>query len=286
MVKLADPTSKIDPLKKTFIKIISKANELIEQGSNSVTELSEARVNLGFINEQIETALGDVKDSHLKILEQLGENQNSINKKIIKLAEKEISLYKMQEQQEEALLPPRKTNKVSDIKKQFSDLLSDIQNLPKKADQIKILAAFEEQSGQLKEEIDSPVPPLPEPDPSGKSYPLYKAALEKDPDLHPYKFLKNSDWAQYLPHFGNKALKGVPYLFQDQLDKLDPLLGSTLKSRRVGIESMTGEMFNEIIPPKSVRRTYEIEKIRRKKQKAQETQKVVWVAQKRGSTIF
>lgn len=87
-------------------------------------------------------------------------------------------------------------------------------------------------------------PPLPEPDPTGGSYELYK------PGTDPYKHLKDV-WKPWLKHFSPELLRD--YLYQDQLRRRDERLFNALYARRRGINRDHKVLFKELLKPRSAR---------------------------------
>lgn len=87
-------------------------------------------------------------------------------------------------------------------------------------------------------------PPLPESDPTGNTYDLFK--LGDDPYQHLEKV-----WGGWLKHFSPELPRD--YLYQDQLRRRDSLLFDTLYAKRKGIKRDYRIEFNELLKPKSAR---------------------------------
>lgn len=93
-----------------------------------------------------------------------------------------------------------------------------------------------------------PVPPLPSPDPSGKSYPLYQKRTNALEHLREH-------WGQWLKYFTPSLERD--YLHQDELRKLDNALVTAVHNQ--GKKNKL--KLKDIIPPKKVRIDSELKEL-------------------------
>lgn len=140
------------------------------------------------------------------------------------------------------------------IRKRFNKLVTLVESLPN----IRILPdderylAIHDILGDLQNsfKIANEPPILFKPDLSGDSYDLYPGVRV----VKPYIWLKEH-WGKWLKHFNKELNQKLPYdfLYQDELNKLDPKLLKALKNQSYNIKKEYGFSTPEIIPPKKIR---------------------------------
>jgi len=139
-------------------------------------------------------------------------------------------------------------------------LFEEISNFSKEENPTLLLQHLEDKARLAREQLELPVPPLPEPDSTGKSYKLYQKRT--DPLQHIEEV-----WGQWLKYFNPSINRD--YLHQDELAKRDPNLIVSLKNQinyKLRSGSSTTRM-KDIISPKKSRIDEEIESTLQKKPK-------------------
>lgn len=107
------------------------------------------------------------------------------------------------------------------LKAQFTALCHDASKLSK-PQYMSCLTAFMHQAEQELQTLISPVPPLPEPDSTGKSYKLFVSRTD------PFEHLEKV-WGQWLKRYSSELDRD--FLFQDELGHRDPALLEALRNR-------------------------------------------------------
>lgn len=133
---------------------------------------------------------------------------------------------------------------------QLNEAFEAISNLDS-SEQIALLNKFKNHAAQQISSLQSVVPPLPEPDNTGRNYKRFVSRT--DPLVHVEEV-----FGAWIKHFNPELDRD--YLFQDQLQKLDAKLLASLRNRfkhdvKTGRSTLK---ISDVIPPKSARLDAEI----------------------------
>lgn len=141
------------------------------------------------------------------------------------------------------VVPAPREGLLEQLRNQLKAILERVAKRPE-SEQIALLLEFKDIAECRLQQLESPVPPLPEPDLSGKSYPLYQKKTDALEHL-------GKHWGQWLKYFTPSLDRD--YLFQDQLGKRDPVLMKAVWMQKRKIERREKTTVSEIIPPKKAR---------------------------------